>query len=536
MNSNAQSPPPPRPDSSRTDSTSPRPPGAKRGDRALVAAAVVLSLALYGLTVAPGVLWQDSAMFQHRVVRFDLFGAEALPLAHPLYIILAKPLTWLPIGDLALRVNLFSAACGAACIGFLASLLLHLTRSRLAALAGTALLAVSHTFWTHAVIAEVYALYSLALVIELWALARFFRRRHWPWLLAALFINGLNASNHLLALLHLPAYGGIIAWSIRTRRIRPAQLPVFLAAFVVGAVPYLSLIAARIAGGDPAGAVLAEALVGTPQRSEHILAAADVGRSILYFGLNFPTPLALLAPLGVWYAARRRELRWFALFAGAVFSIDFVFAVSYDVPDQFVFFTPCYALFAAFAALGIRHICGTSARRLWACLALALLPALAYEIGPGLLQRGNIAVPGVKRSIPFRDDYAYFLRPRKNGETSAARFAREALAIAGPDGLLIADTTILNALIYVRDIEGLGRGVTLPRDSADIRPDPPAIDPTPDALRRFANRNKAFVCTDRPEYLRAWPFILDEHELRPTGPIFRLHPVARAHQDTDRPD
>ena len=64
---------------------------------------------LYLLTLAPGVFWQDSAMFQTRVWHTDLTGQLGLALSHPLYIVLCRAFTQIPLGDFAWRVNLFSA-------------------------------------------------------------------------------------------------------------------------------------------------------------------------------------------------------------------------------------------------------------------------------------------------------------------------------------------------------------------------------------------------------------------------------------------
>ncbi len=495
--------------------------------RRYAAGAVLLGLLLYGLTTAPGVLWQDSGMFQFRVWHEDVLGDLGLPLAHPLYVLLAQTLTRLPWGDFAFKVNLFSALCSAVALGFLMDLLVSLTGSRAAAVAGTVLLAVSHTFWTHAVIAEVYSLYSLGLVVELWLLQRFFSRRQARWFVAALLINGLNLSNHLMALLHLPAYAGVVLWGLRVRCLRAKQLPLLAAAVVVGSAAYLSLIAGQIAGGESILATLKQALVGPPNRANVVLRTSfPIGRQALktaqYFALNFPTPLALLAPLGLWAAWKQPRTRWFAAFGGAVFAIAFLFALRYLVPDQFVFFTPCYALFAAFVAIGAAWFVGRSDGRRLACVLLALTPVAVYEATPPLMKRFHIAGP-FQRHIPLRDSYTYFLRPRKNGETSAARFARAALRRAAPDGLLIADTTIMNTLAYVRDIEGIERNVTL-HFGGDVTPAPPAVELNADEVRPFAVRGRAFACTDAPRYLRPW--IPEAYELVPDGNLFRLVPKA----------
>ena len=70
-------------------------------------------LVLYGITVAPGPLWQDSGMAQVRVLRHDLYGSLGLALSHPLYYVLAIAFQVLPFAESAFKTNLVSAVFGA---------------------------------------------------------------------------------------------------------------------------------------------------------------------------------------------------------------------------------------------------------------------------------------------------------------------------------------------------------------------------------------------------------------------------------------
>jgi len=496
-----------------------------RGRLPFALGAFLGGLLLYGLTCAPGVVWQDSAMFQFRVWHGDLAGDLGLPLSHPLYILLAELFCLLPLDDFAFRVNLFSAVCGAACLAVTVDLLISLTRSRFAAAVGTLLLAVSHTFWAHAVIAEVYDLYALGLVAELWLIERFVGRHQVRWLVLAALVNGLNLSNHLMAILHWPTYLGLVIWALRVRRIRPVHLPALLAAFLVGCLPYLILIFREMLSSRPAFEVLKEALVGPPSRATFVLAvsfslARQIARTVLYFALNFPTPLALLIPAGVWIGWTQPRIRWFVALSAGIFLADFVFAVRYLVADQYVFFMPCYVIAALLAGLAVPRLAAQSLPRRVVIVVLAMLPAAVYEAAPSVLRRENVAL-GVGRDIPTRDTYAYFIRPRKNGDESAQRFAEAAFEQAAPDGLLLADITIKNVLVCVRDVEGLHRGVTL-NYGQDTTPALPAVEFSSDAVRPFAERGKAFVCSAAAGYVPSW--LLEEYNLTPAGMIFRLVP------------
>lgn len=494
------------------------------------------AIVFYGLTCATGVLWQDSAMFQHRVRFFDIRGESGLPLAHPLYVLLASAFTTKGIsGNHAHYVNLFSSLCGAITLTVTILLLLNITKSRIGAIVGTISLAVSHTFWTHSVIAEVYNLYALGLVIELFCVDRFLKTRNKRWFIAAVFVNGLNISNHLLAILHAPVYAVLLFRSLKSGVMKPGVTGPLAIAFLAGASPYLWLIGENIVGGQGVVSALSEALVGPAERANKVLEtrfsfARQAVRTAQYFAMNFPTPIVLLAIVGAWHAFRstmRRDMAW--VLAG-VFLIDFVFAFRYPVPDQFVFFTPAYVVVAILIGLGAADIwkrvqrvptLTLSSRMMAAALVIcALLPIGVYAAAPTLMRGAGFSI-GAKREIPFRDTLAYFIQPWKINDHSAQQFADAALAIAAPDGLLYADTTIKNVLVYVRDAQGKHAGVTL-TTGHDTIPLPPVIDRTPEAVEPFVKAGKAYICSDATDYVPDW--IRERWDLEPAGIIFKIVP------------
>jgi hypothetical protein len=131
----------------------------------LLALAVGLgALVLYIATLAPTVLFADGAEFQF--VPYTLGIAH--PTGYPLYLLLGW--VWshvLPIGDVAYRMNLFSALWAALAVGMTYLVALRFIRFaapgidpltvRLSAVAAALTFAVGETFWSQAVIAEVYS-------------------------------------------------------------------------------------------------------------------------------------------------------------------------------------------------------------------------------------------------------------------------------------------------------------------------------------------------------------------------------------------
>jgi hypothetical protein len=181
----------------------------------------VVTFSLYVATLAPSVvtLFDDSLEFQ--LVTYQLGIAH--PTGYPLYTLLGKLFTFLPIGNVAYRVNLMSAFWGAATVALLYLLIVQTTTStgvhpkiwtptwlvHLSGLMGACWLAVSPVFWQQATIAEVYTLNAffvvLLLLVALWRLpptARGSRRVLW---LAGL--SGLALTHHRTTLLLLPALG-----------------------------------------------------------------------------------------------------------------------------------------------------------------------------------------------------------------------------------------------------------------------------------------------------------------------------------------
>ena len=115
----------------------------------------------------------------YRIVsgRGDLSDRRRRRQAYPLYFDLATPFVQLTGASNPPRtLNLFSALCGAIAAGLLTWLVAAITASRAGGIVAGLLLAFSYTFWTQAVIAEVYTLH-LALIGLVLAALRWWQQR-----------------------------------------------------------------------------------------------------------------------------------------------------------------------------------------------------------------------------------------------------------------------------------------------------------------------------------------------------------------------
>ncbi|MEI8242205.1 MAG: hypothetical protein WCI17_02950 [bacterium] len=496
----------------------------------IVVAAVFLGLlCLYVLTAQQGVSWQDAGEFQRRAWQGDYAGVEGIARAHPLYVAGLHLLTRVFPPAAALRaMHAFSglglAVAAAAC----AWLVLRLTRSTAAAIGAGLLLGLSHMAWWMATVSEVYA-WSLALLLLetawLYALIIRPRLRTLCWLALT---SGLGLSVHNFALLSLPVWLAAAVWLIR-RRALPWWAPVpAAAAWLIGAAPFLALVAGGLCGPQLIHAVLNDALFGGIYRGQVLGVTPSISRSLLaanlaLFALSLLSPLWLAAVQG-WRSRHWVQPRAFVVCLTALTGIHALFFLRYFVPDQATFSLPTLGLTSLWAGIGLAALFGRggwSTRRqvLMLCVGLAC---------PVLVLRGGAAVaqacawePPRARLLPFRDEVRYWLLPWKNSEHSAGDFAQAVLVQCGSNDVIYADSTAAGPLT-----------VTLLAGPA--RPNPPLVvtyydtwTGNPEAWQAFLDRVAArplYVVSPVPGYVPA-SLLAGDYVFVKTGVLYRATKV-----------
>ncbi|HEU4725410.1 MAG TPA: DUF2723 domain-containing protein [Candidatus Eisenbacteria bacterium] len=370
--------------------------------------AALVALWVYAQTLSPTVAWvnqgEDSG---------DLLAASATlgiphPTGYPLFVLLGRLASLLPLGSIAFRINLVAALAGAAGVFFLARFVLEqLAADRDAAAAespresswpsllaaGSALLyALSRGAWGQSVLAEVYTLNVAFLGAILWALARFERRRDVRWLLLASFLWGVGLTNHLLLLAAAPA----IAWSagraLATKRIGATTcvLALLLAGWGATLVLYLPIRAGvgLGPGGPPgAGPEFSWGVPATPAQLQWVLTGAQYQRN--FFARDLGGALAHLVP-GRWWpefgwgllalaggvaAAAAGRLRRLGP-ATAAFAAAIALFSCYAIADDVGYWMPVAWLAAAIAGVGAARLAssgGTAARATAGVLLLLVL-------------------------------------------------------------------------------------------------------------------------------------------------------------------
>jgi hypothetical protein len=412
---------------------------------------------VYLLTMSSAVGAADT--FEFQVVAPQLGIAH--PTGYPLYLLLGKLFSLLPVGTVAWRVNLASAVYAVLAAVVIFWLARRLLRQPLGALVGAVAWGVAPVVWSQAIIAEVYTLHALIVAVALWLMVALLdeadsspsqsRRRG----VALAFVIGLGLTNHLTTVFLIPPalltalflmrdarQGAIRPWSIDWRYLAlvaaafllPLSLYLYLPlrwAAVNGEPMGLTRFVDWVAGGRFQGALQWMAWLRDPARW------GIVGRLIRdawgWFYLGW-------AALGFLFLVLRRGRMALVL---ALTAAGFTFyALNYYVPDLAVFLLPVHVVIAVCVAVGVGWLMAVQ----WLVaetrpIPFGVLAGLVFLLAAGpLVWRTAEGWPALDQSA------------RDGGEPWARGVLARPLA---EDGALLADSEKIAPLYYLQQIEGL---------------------------------------------------------------------------------
>jgi hypothetical protein len=152
----------------------------------------ITALSLYIRTLAPSLLWGDSAEFQ--TLSYTLGMTH--PSGYMTQIMFGKLFTYIPVGNIAYRVNLMSAFFGALAVAETYLIVRLLGGWRIAGVSASILLALTEGFWWRALLAESYAP-AAGMLATIWYLVLLWRNSgKWIYLFLAGLIGGLSVGIH----------------------------------------------------------------------------------------------------------------------------------------------------------------------------------------------------------------------------------------------------------------------------------------------------------------------------------------------------
>ena len=374
-------------------------------------AAALFVFVLYLRTLAPTVLYYadpnmlDAVMLQMQVAVLGITH----PTGYPTYLTLSHLFTYLPVGDVAYRVNLASATYGALAVGIVFGAGYLLSRRIVAAAVAAVAFGLGGAIWSQAVIAEVYTMNALLISLTLVSLLLWRDRGRDRYLLLAAFLCGICLTHHLTSGLLLPAsllLVGLVDW----RRLLEWRLMLKCAGlFFLGLTPYLYLpirswMNAPMDANNPSNlerfwyVVSGGNLTGT----FFAFGPAELPRRLLFYWGHLTdnlNPILIMVALtgAALMVARDRPVGLLLafLYLGWAF-----YSIENAIPDINLYFIPTYLILCLWAAVGLGALL-TEAET----LAENRLPTSARRAALGLLCAALLVIPlvGVRETSAAND-------------------------------------------------------------------------------------------------------------------------------------
>jgi len=435
------------------------------------------ALALYIRTLAPSLLWGDSAEFQ--TLSYTLGMTH--PTGYATHIIIGKLFTFIPVHNIAYRVNLMSAFFGALAVANTFMIVLLLTQQRIAALSAALLLTLTPGFWSYALVAESSAPAS-GMLATVWLAFLYWRKTEKPfYLFIAGFIGALSIGIHSTVVM---TASSVIVVMALTARKRIEWINASTGAFL-GALLFLALFFFLDFHNPPSSV---HNVVFRPNLSAVGLTDADYNSPIKRFLFIFPAGhfwsyyfsatsqethrrlVEYLSLFSVWaialiptgaislfFGGRWRE----GLYPLISFIIIWGFAVTVSFSVYHDFYAPVFVITSVWFGAGAGIVLtllnnlinqNRATGRFIQIIIMSLLVILPIWNARKDL---NLAIRSGYTTF-VRDNHIYpIFRPDK-----AIRDANKIISRVEPNGIVLADWDKLYSYIYTAQIEGNRKDIT----------------------------------------------------------------------------
>jgi len=488
------------------------------------------TFALYVKTLAPTVLMADAAEFQLACY----LGGIAHPTGYPLYLMLG----WLwshlvPLGDAAYRINLLSALFATLAVGLLYPLILLVLETavdslsrrsvRAVAVIATLSLAVSRTFWSQALRAEVYALNSLFVVAILFLLLLWSRTRSHRTLSLAALVYGLGLTHHRTIILLLPACVLFVWFTERSaltdlkslgKLLLLILVPQLLYLYIPLRAPATSYLHIDLAPGRTLelydntpggflGFVMGEMFRGELGLKASLwerltMAAASLVKEFGIAGIALGLLGVVKLAIGRPNAASRRVL----VLLGVSYLGIVGFTLVYFIGDIHVFYTPSYIIFAVWMAVGMAWI-------------IEAVRNVRFSAFPRAWRLSGYVLIGLFTLLPLSSLWNNCHRVARSDDYRARQWAEEILSQPIPEGAILVsnDRNEIIPLLYLQHAEG-------------VRPDLITMFPLMLPGEEYSNVVRVIdgvIDLGRPIYLvKPMPGIEIKYQMEPFGPLVQV--------------
>jgi len=155
----------------------------------------------YILTLERKLIGGDTTWYALKILKMEVF----VPTGYPTFSLLGKIITYLPVGDIAYRLNLFSAIFGALTVLFLFLTINILVKNNLISLLSSLSFAFIFPFWFVANRLEFDTLNTFFIILVIYSAVRYQQTLSRKFLYFFFFSLGLSLTNHPIAFFTVPA-------------------------------------------------------------------------------------------------------------------------------------------------------------------------------------------------------------------------------------------------------------------------------------------------------------------------------------------
>lgn len=349
----------------------------------------LVSFGVYLKTLCPTVYIGDSGEL---IAAAYTLGIPHPP-GYPLYCLLGKLFTFLPIGSIAYRVNLMSAFFASLTVVLVYLIVLHIPHPtshishhdailrHIPAISASLLFAFSATFWSQAVMAEVYTLNTFFAALTFLLLVLWNKKKDNKYLYCFALTYGLSLTNHYIMFLLFPAYLLYILWTEPKIIKETKTLFIMLGLLLLGLIPYFylpirSLQNPPIDWGNPENLPNFLAHIGRIQyRKLEFGQGIGFKTKALFIG-NFFRQLAeqftiyvgwigIVGLFGGLYRSKKLFITTFLVFLFTSLGLIFLLHFPYEPRDIFrmsVYYLPSYLIFSLWMGYGIEYLVSQGAQ------------------------------------------------------------------------------------------------------------------------------------------------------------------------------
>jgi len=466
--------------------------------------------------MAPTIYNLDSAELTTAAATGGLLRATG----YPLYLLIGRFWSLIPIGDVGYRMNLFSAFNGALTVFLTDRILLRLKVGNWAAFGALGLLATAPFFWSLSLVAEVYTLHTTLMALLILLLMRWGEQPTSEALAVVTLALGLSMGHHLATALLVPGVVFYVLTTYPRQALAPRSVILALIGLGVGLSVYLCLPLRYLssplfnyagtynAAGQFTPVNLASFdglwwLITGKSFAAKMFAyqGADLWQEVVWFIGHLTRAFFVIGIgpglLGLGLLLRRNWQLGGMLFL--MFACSAFFYIDYQVMDKETMFLPAYIVWAIWVSLGTQEILN------W----VNQIGSEDMQIWSGRILKGTLvttvllAALWTGPAVDLSDDWS----ARARGEAILSQIA--------PDALVLGWWDTVPVIQYLQLVE-------------EQRPDVHAIN------RFLISHDDLYTLVyqealDRPVYINQIPQSwLDTLDFYPVGPVNRVLHLEKA--------